>query len=66
MIMLQFLIQNKSTILFALVAFAVINFLLKSGNFVLKMIIFVALAILIATFIGVDLGQTISNFASTL
>lgn len=66
MIMLQFLIQNKSTILFALVAFAVINFLLKSGNFVLKMIIFVALAILIATFIGVDLGQTINNFASTL
>ena len=64
--MLQFLIQNKSTILFALVAFAVINFLLKSGNFVLKMIIFVALAILIAAFIGVDLGQTISNFASTL
>lgn len=64
--MLQFLIQNKSTILFALVAFAVINFLLKSGNFVLKMIIFVALAILIATFIGVDLGQTINNFASTL
>ena len=64
--MLNFIVQYKGMLLFILLVWIVINFFLKRANFILKLFIFLALAIFISTFLGIDLSKYIDGFASSL